>query len=103
VQQLVLDGVDGILVVVAHPDDVDFGIAASVASWTDAGIAVTSSVTDGGAGGAELGIPDRRWARCGATSSGPRPQPSASTTSASSATPTDGSNRRSRCGAIWPG
>ena len=53
-----LDGVDRILVVVAHPDDVDFSIAASVATWTDAGIGVTYCiVTDGDAGGAELGIP----------------------------------------------
>jgi LmbE family N-acetylglucosaminyl deacetylase len=58
VQELVLDGVDRILVVMAHPDDVDFGVAASVAKWTDAGIGITYCiVTDGDAGGAELGIP----------------------------------------------
>ncbi|MGI8492582.1 MAG: PIG-L deacetylase family protein [Acidimicrobiales bacterium] len=41
-----------ILVVTAHPDDVDFGAAGSVASWTDAGAEVSYCVvTDGDAGG----------------------------------------------------
>jgi LmbE family N-acetylglucosaminyl deacetylase len=41
-----------ILVVAAHPDDVDFGVAGTVATWTDAGIEVTYCiVTDGDAGG----------------------------------------------------
>ncbi len=36
----------------AHPDDVDFGAAATVATWTDAGIDVVYCVvTDGAAGG----------------------------------------------------
>lgn len=40
------------LVITAHPDDVDFGAAATVAAWTAAGIAVTYCViTDGQAGG----------------------------------------------------
>ncbi len=40
------------LVVTAHPDDVDFGAAGTVAAWTDAGIEVTYCiVTDGDAGG----------------------------------------------------
>lgn len=40
------------LVVAAHPDDIDFGIAGTVATWTDAGIEVTYLiVTDGDAGG----------------------------------------------------
>jgi len=29
-----------ILVITAHPDDVDFGMAGTVATWTDAGIEV---------------------------------------------------------------
>jgi LmbE family N-acetylglucosaminyl deacetylase len=46
------DGVERILVVVAHPDDIDFGTAGSVAMWTDAGIEVTYClVTSGEAGG----------------------------------------------------
>ena len=57
-QPVDLEGVERILVVMAHPDDVDFSIAGSVAAWTDAGMIVTYCiVTDGDAGGAELGIP----------------------------------------------
>src|ERR1051325_6094664 len=41
-----------VLVVTAHPDDVDFGAAGSVATWTDAGIDVAYCiVTAGEAGG----------------------------------------------------
>ncbi|GAA2056441.1 PIG-L family deacetylase [Catenulispora yoronensis] len=40
-----------ILVVTAHPDDVDFGAAGTVATWTDAGIEVVYAiVTSGDAG-----------------------------------------------------
>lgn len=46
--------VSRILVVVAHPDDIDFGAAGSVAVWTDAGIEVQYClVTDGDAGGSD--------------------------------------------------
>ncbi|MDQ4084859.1 MAG: PIG-L family deacetylase [Actinomycetota bacterium] len=46
------------LVVAAHPDDVDFGAAGTVATWTDAGIAVTYCVvTDGQAGGFDREAP----------------------------------------------
>lgn len=49
--------VSRILVVTAHPDDVDFGAAGTVASWTDAGIEVTYCVvTDGDAGGFDPGV-----------------------------------------------
>lgn len=41
-----------VLVITAHPDDVDFGAGATVASWTSAGVPVTYCViTDGDAGG----------------------------------------------------
>lgn len=44
--------VDRALVVVAHPDDIDFGAGATVAAWVDAGIEVTELlVTRGDAGG----------------------------------------------------
>ncbi len=44
--------VERVLVVTAHPDDVDFGAAGTVATWTDQGIAVTYCIlTDGDAGG----------------------------------------------------
>ncbi len=45
---------DRVLVVTAHPDDVDFGAAGTVATWTDAGVEVVYCiVTDGEAGGSD--------------------------------------------------
>lgn len=50
-------GIGQVLVVAAHPDDVDFGVAGSVALWTDAGIDVAYCiVTDGDAGGSDRSI-----------------------------------------------
>jgi LmbE family N-acetylglucosaminyl deacetylase len=44
--------VERVLCVLAHPDDVDFGSAGTIASWTAAGTEVTYCiVTDGDAGG----------------------------------------------------
>jgi LmbE family N-acetylglucosaminyl deacetylase len=58
VEPLDLSGLERVLVVTAHPDDVDFGFAGTVAVMTDLGIDVSYCVvTDGDAGGAELGIP----------------------------------------------
>ena len=46
-----------ILVVTAHPDDVDFGVAGSVATWVKAGVEVSYCiVTDGDAGGSDRSI-----------------------------------------------
>lgn len=46
-----------ILVIVAHPDDVDFGAAGTIAGWTDAGIDVRYCiVTNGDAGGSDPSI-----------------------------------------------
>jgi LmbE family N-acetylglucosaminyl deacetylase len=46
-----------ILVIVAHPDDVDFGAAGTIAQWTDAGIDVRYCiVTNGDAGGSDPSI-----------------------------------------------
>jgi LmbE family N-acetylglucosaminyl deacetylase len=51
------DEVERILMVMAHPDDVDFGSAGSVAYWTDRGIEVVYCiVTDGDAGGSDLSV-----------------------------------------------
>jgi LmbE family N-acetylglucosaminyl deacetylase len=50
--------IERVLVVTAHPDDVDFGAAGTVARLTDAGVEVTYClVTDGQAGGFERSIP----------------------------------------------
>ncbi len=46
-----------VLVIVAHPDDVDFGAAGTVAGWTAAGIEVVYClVTDGDAGGSDPSV-----------------------------------------------
>lgn len=50
--------VERILVVTAHPDDLDFGAAGTIAGWTDAGIEVAYCiVTDGDAGGFDPAVP----------------------------------------------
>ena len=50
--------VERILVITAHPDDVDFGAAGSVARWTGAGAHVAYCiVTDGDAGGFDPAVP----------------------------------------------
>ncbi|MEY2404929.1 MAG: hypothetical protein QOD38_2480 [Acidimicrobiaceae bacterium] len=49
--------IERILVVTAHPDDVDFGAAGSVAIWTEQGLAVSYCiVTDGEAGGSDPSV-----------------------------------------------
>ena len=49
------DGVERVLVITAHPDDVDFGAAGTVAMMTKAGVEVVYClVTDGDAGGSDL-------------------------------------------------
>ena len=46
-----------ILVIAAHPDDVDFGLAGTVATWTDAGAEVIYCiVTNGDAGGSDPAV-----------------------------------------------
>jgi LmbE family N-acetylglucosaminyl deacetylase len=50
--------VQQVLVMAAHPDDVDFGSAGTVARWTGAGISVAYCiVTDGDAGGHDESVP----------------------------------------------
>lgn len=52
-----LNDPERILVVTAHPDDVDFGAAGSVATWTARGIEVSYCIaTDGDAGGSDHSI-----------------------------------------------
>lgn len=56
-------GIERILVVTAHPDDVDFGSAGSVARWTDAGIEVAYCIcTSGEAGGFDASVSRREMA-----------------------------------------
>ena len=51
------DGVGRVLVVTAHPDDVDFGAAGTVAAFTKAGVEVTYCiVTNGDAGGSDRSV-----------------------------------------------
>jgi LmbE family N-acetylglucosaminyl deacetylase len=46
-----------VLVIVAHPDDVDFGAAGTVAQWTEAGLEVSYCiVTNGDAGGSDRSV-----------------------------------------------
>jgi len=46
-----------VLVIAAHPDDVDFGAAGTVAQWTDAGLDVSYCiVTNGEAGGSDRSV-----------------------------------------------
>jgi LmbE family N-acetylglucosaminyl deacetylase len=53
-----------VLVVTAHPDDVDFGVAGSVALWRKAGVQVRYCVvTDGDAGGSDRSVSRRDMAR----------------------------------------
>ncbi len=50
--------VERVLVVTAHPDDVDFGAGGTIARWTAAGVEVTYCiVTDGDAGGFDPSVP----------------------------------------------
>ncbi|MCL4553083.1 MAG: PIG-L family deacetylase [Candidatus Marsarchaeota archaeon] len=52
-----LEPVERVLVVVAHPDDVDFGSAGTVAKWVSEGsIVAYCIITDGDAGGFDPGI-----------------------------------------------
>jgi len=51
------DEIGRILVITAHPDDVDFGAAGTVATWTDSGLEVSYCiVTDGDAGGSDRSV-----------------------------------------------
>jgi LmbE family N-acetylglucosaminyl deacetylase len=56
-QQAAAAPLERILVVTAHPDDVDFGAAGSIAAWTQQGIEVSYCIiTDGDAGGFDEGV-----------------------------------------------
>src|ERR1700712_3864081 len=60
----ITEGLERVLVVMAHPDDVDFGSAGTMATWVEAGIEVTYlMVTDGDAGGSDREMPRPEMAR----------------------------------------
>lgn len=53
-----------VLVIAAHPDDIDFGAAGTVARWTDAGLKVSYCIcTDGQSGGFDPTISRSEMAR----------------------------------------
>ena len=53
-----MDPVTRVLVVSAHPDDVDFGASGTVAGWVDDGVEVAYCIiTDGDAGGFDREVP----------------------------------------------
>ncbi|CAM5481813.1 hypothetical protein SHIRM173S_07115 [Streptomyces hirsutus] len=56
----------GALAVVAHPDDLEYGCSAAIASWTDAGREVTYVLATRG----EAGIDTLAPAECGPSGSG---------------------------------
>src|SRR4051794_7013508 len=92
------------LVITAHPDDVDFGAAGTVATWTDSGVKVTYCVvTDGDAGGFDANVPREGIGRSGATSSVQPPPKPVCRTCTSSAIRTAGSSWASSSGATWRG
>jgi len=50
--------IERVLVVTAHPDDVDFGAGGTIAHWTNAGIHVTYCIcTNGDQGGEDFSVP----------------------------------------------
>ena len=63
VSMLTFPEIERALIVTAHPDDVDFGAAGTVAMMTDAGVQVSYCiVTDGDAGGFDLEMPRHEMA-----------------------------------------
>lgn len=58
------DGLERVLAVMAHPDDVDFGCGGTMATWAAAGVEITYCiVTNGDAGGSDLDLPRSEMAR----------------------------------------
>jgi len=56
--EAVFPEISRVLVITAHPDDVDFGAAGTIALWTDAGLEVSYCiVTNGDAGGSDSSVP----------------------------------------------
>ncbi len=99
----VLTDVERVLVVMAHPDDADFGAAGTIATWVDAGIDVAYCIcTSGDAGGFD-DTPRAEMAPLREAEQRAAAAVLASRTSASSAIPTAASPRASSCGATSAG
>lgn len=62
-------GISRVLVVAAHPDDVDFGAAGTVAAWTKAGIEVAYCLCTSGEATGDLDTPARRSPNCASRNS----------------------------------
>ena len=72
------DGVRRVLIVTAHPDDVDFGTAGTVAAFTKAGLrSPTASPPTARQAGPTARCPDRTWLPSANVSSAPRQRKSA--------------------------
>lgn len=55
------DGVERVLVIIAHPDDAEFWAGGTIGRWTAAGVSVSYCVlTDGAAGGYDPDVPRSR-------------------------------------------
>ena len=95
------DGWHKATVIVAHPDDIEWGIAGAVAAWTAAGQVVSYVLVTAGEAGIDSLAPaaSRSPAR---PRSGPAGRSWACRRSSSSATPTGASSRASTCAATSP-
>ena len=92
--------VERALVVVAHPDDADFGAAGTIAGWTDAGIEVTLLLCTRGEQGGFDDTPRDQMPAIREAEQRAAARSSASATSGSStATATAGSSRAGSCSA----
>jgi hypothetical protein len=94
-----------VLCITAHPDDIDFGAAGTIARWTEAGIEVSYCVvTDGDAGGFDESFPRsempplRRAEQVAAARCRARSRPCAPIR----ARPATGMTSRTACGTDWP-
>ena len=93
-----------VLAIAAHPDDLDFGAAGTIAAWTGAGIEVVYCiVTDGDAGGFDETFPRAEMAPLRRAEQIAAAGAWACTTCASWVTRTAGSRRPSACAGTWPG
>ncbi len=93
-----------VLCVAAHPDDIDFGAAGTIATWVDAGIEVTYLlVTRGDAGGFDDTPRDQMPLLREAEQRAAAAAVGVTNVNFSTGTRTAASSRRSSCAATSPG